>query len=71
MKLPRYPGLLLALAFPALGGCGPEETKITPAPAFTTPPDTKPAQPPGRKQTYGASKKYQDAMERRFGNLGK
>jgi len=48
-----------------IAGCsGADNPKIVEAPAFTTPPSTEPPKIPGRKQAYGASKKYQDAMER-------
>jgi hypothetical protein len=71
-SMPRW-GLAFASAVALAvyaGGCGPEETKLATAPAFTTAPDTKPAQPPNRKSPYGASKKYQDSMERRYRDLG-
>jgi len=55
---------LAPLAGLAVGCGGADNPKITEAPAFTTPPSQEPAKVPGRKQAYGASKKYQDAMER-------
>jgi len=48
-----------------IAGCGGSDNpKLAPAPAFTAPPSQEPAKVPGRNQAYGASKKYQDAMER-------
>jgi len=51
-----------------LHGCsgGADNPKLAEAPAFTTPPDTTPQKIPNRKAkgTYGASSKYQEAMER-------
>lgn len=59
--------LVLAL-LPSAGlivGCsGADNPKIAEAPEFKTPPDTAPPKIPGRKDEYGASSKYQKAMER-------
>jgi hypothetical protein len=57
--------VLIAALLPPVGGCsGPDEPKLAEVPKFTTPPDTAPPSIPGRKTTYGASKKYQDSMEK-------
>jgi hypothetical protein len=53
-----------------VGGCsGPDEPKLAEAPPFTTPPDPNPPKIPDRKtaEPYGASSKYQEAMERAAG----
>jgi len=61
--------LLRAALVPVAGliaGCGGsgDSPKLAEAPKFTAPPEQEAPKIPGRKQTYGASKKYQDAMER-------
>jgi nucleoside-diphosphate-sugar epimerase len=60
--------LILAVALAWLvatsGGCyGPDNPKIVEAPAYTPPANPSPPKIPNRKQ-YGASKKYQDSMDR-------
>jgi len=49
-----------------VSGCGTGEPKLADAPEFKAAPDTAPPSIPGRKTAapYGASKKYQDAMNR-------
>jgi hypothetical protein len=48
-----------------LSGCSqPDNPPMAEAPAFKGEPVTEPPKIPGRKQAYGASSKYQEAMER-------
>jgi hypothetical protein len=60
--------LLVAATVPFLGllfGCSqPDNPAMVEAPTFTPEPNPEPPKLPGRKEPYGASKKYQEAMER-------
>jgi len=61
----RRMALMFALAplVPAVGGCnGGDNPRMVEVPEFKGKPDTTPPVIPGRKTKYGASKKYQDAM---------
>jgi len=62
------PAVALLLPLVGLGGCGSgEDQKITKASASAVPaPATEPPKIPSRKtaEPYGASKKYQDMMNR-------
>ncbi len=57
---------LMAALVPALAGvagCSSgDNPKMAQAPEFDRPPDTEPPKSPGRKESYGTSKKYQDSM---------
>jgi len=60
--------ILIAAMAPLVGvfvGCGgPDNPKIADAPAYTPPANPEPPKIKGRKGEYGASSKYQKAMER-------
>lgn len=55
---------LMASAGMLVGCSGADNPKVAEAPAFKAPPDTAAPKIPGRKDSYGASSKYQKAMER-------
>jgi len=60
----------LSLAGLFLGCGGPDNPRIAEAPAFKEPPSKEPPKIPGRSTPYGASEKYQRAMEKMGTNAG-
>ena len=57
--------MLASALVPFLTGCtGADDPKLADAPEFKGTPETAAQKIPGRKEAYGASKKYQDAMNK-------